>query len=310
MTMTRWIAPGLVAVLLLLRPALAADAGPSESFASPEDGFSALTAALRDGDDARMLQVLGPAGDNLIHSGDEVADAEATQKYLSAYDAAHTVVRKTPDLAELQVGPDQWPLPLPMVQHDSKWQFDAAAGAQELVDQRIGRNELDTIQTLRAIGDAQREYADTVGREGVFRAYAQHFFSHPGKRDGLYFATKPGEAESPLGPLLAEASAGGYDVLHPKAKGPQPYHGYVFHMLRGQGASAPGGAMDYVVKGRMIGGFGVLAYPASWGSSGIMTFMISHDGTVWQKNLGPETARLAGAIKLFDPGAGWEKVTE
>ena len=181
-------------------------------------------------------------------------------------------------------------------------------GAQELVDRRIGRNELDTIEVLRAIVDAQDEYARTAGRQGAFRAYARRFFSAPGTRDGLYWPAAEGEPESPLGPLLAAASAGGYARSRGPDGAPRPFHGYLFRILEAQGPAASGGAMSYVVDGRMIGGFGVIAVPAEYGVSGIQTFLASHAGTVYQRNLGPDTARIARGITAFDPGPGWERV--
>jgi hypothetical protein len=189
------------------------------------------------------------------------------------------------------------------------WRFDARLGAQELLDRRIGRNELDVIETLRAIADAQADFANGPGRQGIFRAYAQRFFSTPGQRDGLYWQSAPGEPESPLGPLLAAASAGGYGA-GPRGGTPQPYRGYFFRMLTAQGPSAPGGAMDGVVNGRMIGGFAVLAWPAQRGSTGWKSFMVSHRGEVWEADLGPDTARAAAAIRAFDPGPGWSRVGE
>jgi len=208
------------------------------------------------------------------------------------------------------VGADAWPLPMPMVQRGGAWRFAAAAGAQEIIDRRIGRNELDTIETLRAIVDAQAEFAATAGRQGAFRTYARRFFSTPGTRDGLYWATAPGEAQSPLGPLAAAASTGGYGLAGRGDGPPQPFHGYFFRILESQGPSAPGGAFDYVVNGRMIGGFAVLAVPAQYGVSGIQSFIVNHQGVVYQGNLGPETTRIARGITAFDPGPGWSAVPE
>jgi Protein of unknown function (DUF2950) len=204
----------------------------------------------------------------------------------------------------LQIGADGWPLPIPLVERGGTWRFDAPAGVQALVERRIGRNELDTIEVLRAIGDAQAEYAASAGRSGAFQAYARRFISSPGRQDGLYWPTEEGAPQSPLGPLAAEASAGGYR----RGEGPQPYHGYLFRMLEGQGPNAPGGALSYVVRDRMIGGFAVLAWPARWGSTGITSFITSHHGAVWQANLGPNTAARAAAIQVFDPGPGWTRV--
>ncbi|WP_240790988.1 DUF2950 domain-containing protein [Roseomonas sp. AR75] len=279
-----------------------------QRFRSPEEGFAAFAEAVARHDERRLLRVLGEAGRRLIRSGDAVADRAARADFTAMYAAGHRIERPSADRAVLVVGPDDWPLPIPMRLSGGAWRFDARAGAQELVDRRIGRNELDTIETLRAIADAQRDYASGPGRQGGLRAYAQRFFSTPGQRDGLYWPSAPGEAESPLGPLLAAASAGGY--ARGRGDVPQAYHGYYFRILTRQGAAAPGGAMDWVVNGRMIGGFAVLAWPASYGSTGWKSFMVSHDSVVWEADLGRDTARRAAAITAFDPGQGWSRVAE
>jgi hypothetical protein len=257
--------------------------------------------------------VLGEAARRLVRSGDPVADRAMLDRFAAAYAERAEIEHPAPYIAVLQVGADGWPLPIPMIKHANRWRFDAGQGAQELVNRRIGRNELDTIEVLRALVAAQDEYAGTVGRQGVFRAYARRFFSTPGTRDGLYWPTAAGEPDSPLGPLAAAASTGGYGTAASRAAGddaPRPFHGYLFRMLEAQGPDAPGGAMEYVVNGRMIGGFGVVAVPAQYGVSGIMTFQVSHAGTVYQRNLGPQTARIARRITAFNPGPGWERVPE
>lgn len=279
-----------------------------QAFATPEEGFAALVAAIGAHDERRLLRVLGEQGRRLVRSGDPVADRAARERFLSAWEARHAILRPAPDRAELEIGPDRWPLPIPMLRRDGAWRFDAAAGERTLIDRRIGRNELDTIETLRAIVDAQRDFARTAGRQGGLSAYARRFFSRPGARDGLYWPTAEDEPPSPLGPLAAAASAGGY--ARGQGDAPRPFHGYLFRILERQGPAAPGGAMDYVVDGRMIGGFAVLAWPARWGSTGVKSFLVSHDGVVWEANLGPRTARAAAAIEAFDPGPGWSRVAE
>jgi hypothetical protein len=281
---------------------------PPQAFRSPEDGFAAFVAALRARNDAQGVRILGTVGYGLMRSGDPVADRNARDRFLAAYDAQSEILRPTPDRAVLQVGADGWPLPIPMVQRGGQWRFDAVAGGQEIANRRIGRNELDTIETLRAIADAQDDFAATAGRQGAFRAYARRFFSTPGQRDGLYWPTREGEAESPLGPLAAAASAGGY--ARGRGEAPTPFHGYTFRILEAQGPSAPGGAVDFVANGRMIGGWAAIATPARYGISGIKTFLVSHHGAVWERDLGPDTARLAAAITAFDPGPGWARVPE
>ncbi len=281
---------------------------PPRTFRSPEEGFAAFVAALRARSEAEGVRVLGSAGYRFLRSGDAVADRAARERFLAAYDQRHEILQPFPGRAVLQVGADGWPLPIPMVARGGTWRFDAVAGGREIADRRIGRNELDTIETLRAIADAQREYAATAGRQGAFQAYARRFFSRPGQRDGLYWPTREGEAASPLGPLAAAASDGGYARRADGA--PQPFHGYVFRLLEAQGRNAPGGAMDFVVNGQMIGGFAALAVPVSYGISGIKSFMVSHHGDVWESDLGPDTESVARRIMTFDPGAGWSRVAE
>jgi hypothetical protein len=282
---------------------------PPQAFRTPEDGFAALVAALRSARDRDAVRVLGSAGLRLVRSGDPVADRAARERFLREYDTRAEILRPAPGRAELQVGADGWPLPLPMLERAGAWRFDTAAAGQAIIDRRIGRNELDTIATLRAIADAQDEFAATAGRDGALRFYARRLFSSPGRRDGLYWPTAEGEPPSPLGPLVAAASAGGYGRAAEGA--PQPYQGYVFRMLDRQGAAAPGGAIDFrAPDGRMLGGWAAIATPARYGVSGIMTFMVSHHGVVWERDLGPDTARLAAAITAFDPGPGWARVAE
>ena len=225
-----------------------------------------------------------------------------TSGFVAAYDAKHAIARDG-DVAKLTIGSDDFPFAFPLVKTGDRWRFDTAAGIEELNARRIGENELSTIKVLQAIVDAQRDYAseDRDG-DGVL-AYARKIMSSPGKHDGLYWPTKAGEPQSPLGELVARASGEGYRA--DKKGGPTPFHGYYYRMLKGQAASAGSPAFDYVVHGRAIGGFAVIAYPAKYGSSGIMTFMVNQDGKVLQKDLGPDTQAKANAIQRFDPDKGW-----
>jgi hypothetical protein len=282
---------------------------PPRAFQSPEQGFAALINALRVNDDRALRGILGTAADRLVRSGDRVADRATRAQVVAAYDARNAILRPSPGRAVLELGTDDWPMPLPMVERGGAWRFDSATATREIVDRRIGRNELDTIETLRAMADAQGEFARAAGRHGALRAYAQRFFSTPGRQDGLYWPTSEGEPQSPLGPLAAAASPGGYGHAR-RGERAEPFHGYTYRILTRQGPAAPGGAMDYLVNGRMIGGFAILAAPARYGSSGIQTFMISHDGVVWEQDLGLDTASEAATIASFDPGDGWSRVAE
>ena len=206
----------------------------------------------------------------------------------------------------LIIGRNDWPFPIPIIKQGQQWIFDTASGKEEILDRRIGRNELYTIQVMLAVVDAQREYAmkDRDG-DGLLE-YAQKFMSDPDKKNGLYWPAKEGEDPSPLGLLAAKAKREGYSKAQDPEE-PQPYHGYFYRILTSQGPNAAGGAFDYIVKGKMIGGFAVVAYPADYGNSGVMTFIVNHDDVVYQKDLGEDTEKEAQAIKLFDPDKTWTK---
>jgi len=287
--------PGLMALTLLSSVAQA-----QQSFPTPEDAAAALAAAVKSGP-SDILKVLGKAADDIVSSGDEVADADTRQRFTSMYDTKHSVKTEGNKKATLMLGPDDFPFPIPLVNTRSGWKFDADEGRIEVLYRRIGRNELDAIQTCLAFVDAENEYADKDRGEGV-GVYAQRIVSTPGKKDGLFW--RDDSDPSPLGALAAEASAEGYRT----GEGPAPYHGYYFRVLKGQGSDAPGGAFNYVVKGKMIGGFALIAYPAEYGNSGVMTFVVNHAGTVYQKDLGARTDSIAKRIYLFDPDQTWKKV--
>jgi hypothetical protein len=248
-------------------------------------------------------RILGPEGHDVLHSGDEQADRHALGRFVAAYDAGHKLVADSPTKITLTVGADEWPMPVPLVKGADGWRFDTAAGKAELVARRIGRNELATIEASKAFVDAQREYAAADHGDGLLD-YAPRFISTPGKKDGLYWPVKQGEAQSPLGPLFAKAQAAGYTR---KSTGPQPFNGYYFRILQGQGPAAKGGAYSYLAHGKLMGGFALVASPAIYGVSGVMTFIVNQDGAVFQKDLGPETVAIAGQIKTFDPAPGWKK---
>ena len=275
-----------------------------EQFGTPEAAVEPLVAAARSGDGDAVLKVLGPDGKPIVSSGDPVADSNIRQNFVSAYDAKHTIEMEGDGTQTLVIGNDDWPFPIPLVNKAGQWQFDTKAGLDEILRRRIGRNELSAIQVSLAYVQAQNEYS-SLNPAGLGRGvYAQRIVSRPGKKDGLYWPTAESEEPSPLGELAAQASAEGYKV----GQKPIPYHGYFYRVLKRQGAGARGGAYDYMVDGKMIGGFALLAYPAEYGNSGIMTFMVNHDGTVFQKDLGTRTERIARRIESFAPDATWQKV--
>ena len=286
-----------VAVVLLTSTSLA-----QQVFPSPEDAAAALVAAVKTGTNSNILKVLGRGAGDIVESGDDVADAEMRQHFLSAYDARHSINAEGNKKATLIVGADNFPFPIPLVNNRGGWEFDPAAGRIEILYRRIGRNELDAIQTSLAYVDAQNEYAakDRTG-QGV-GVYAQRIVSSPGKKDGLFW--RDDRDPSPLGELAAQASAEGYKVSDQAS----PYHGYYYRILKGQGSNAPGGALNYVVKDKMIGGFALIAYPAEYGNSGVMTFVVNHAGTVYEKDLGTRTEGIAKRTYLFDPDQTWKKV--
>lgn len=300
----RFWAAAVILALLLCSGVDAAAAPKQKSFATPEEAVAAFAAALRSNDEKQLAAIFGPDAKALTSSGDPVRDAQRRATFIADYDRKN---RLAPEGARmvLSVGEKDWPFPIPLVQAGGRWVFDTRAGKEEILNRRVGENEIDTVQTLLAIVDAQREYAMKPRDKDGMRKYAEKFASDPGRQDGLFWKTAPGEEQSPLGPLAADAFAEGY---RKGQQGPVPYHGYYFRILKKQGKHAPGGAFDYVAQKRMIGGFAVVAYPAVYGSSGVMTFIVNHDGVVYQKNLGRETAKAATAITSFDPDATWKKV--
>jgi len=293
---SRGIALALCA-LLLASTAYAAQ----RTFAAPEDAVAALAQAVKANDRAAMLAVLGPEAEKSIRSPDRVADRARADRFAATYDEKHAIVRDGDSRASLTLGSDDFPFAFPLVKTGERWRFDTTAGVDELNARRVGENELSVINVMLAIVDAQRDYASADrNRDGV-REYARKFASAQGRHDGLYWPTKAGEPPSPLGSLMSTATAEGYK----QKSGPTPYHGYYFRMLTGQGPHAKGGALDYVVKGHMIGGFAVIAYPAQYAQTGVMTFIVNYDGVVYQKDLGPSTAEVARKITRYDPGDGW-----
>jgi Protein of unknown function (DUF2950) len=274
-----------------------------EAFDTPDAAVEALVGAAKSEDMSAILKILGPEGEDIVSSGDDVADRNTREAFIAAYDKKHEIDKEGDGTYSLVLGEDDWPFPIPIADRDGGWRFNTEAGVDEILRRRIGRNELSAIEVNRAYVEAQNEYAALDPTKLGRRAYAQRIVSRPGQKDGLYWPTEEGEEASPLGELAAEAAAEGYKT----GQTPIPYHGYYYRVLTRQGPAAQGGAYNYIDKGKMVGGFALVAYPAEYGNSGIMTFMVSHDGTVFQKDLGPDTERLAREITSFDPAQGWAK---
>ena len=303
----------LVAAALLASPiAYAADpvatprsrpASVQSTVASPEEAAKALADAIRADERKQIWQVLGPGASKFVRSGDPVQDEQAREAFVAAYDKAVKFEREGDTKATLLIGPGDFPFPYPLVMKHGRWQFDARQGNEQVLDRRIGRNELAAIKVCLAVVDAQREYAARDRDGNGLLEYAQKLMSTPGKQDGLYWATNAGDQPSPLGLLTANARSQGY----PANGAGNPYHGYYYKILTSQGEDAQGGAYDYIVNGRMIGGFGLVAYPARWGTSGVMSFVCNHDGVVFEKNLGKDTSAIAARMSAYNPDSTWQK---
>jgi len=297
-----------LAAFLCLSLALISCKVIQQEFASPADAVQALMTALKTDNDKELVSVLGPEANELIYSGDEVADLTNRQKFLELYDEQNRI-EPDGDRFLLIIGKIDWPFTIPLVKKGDRWVFDTASGKEEILNRRIGRNELNTIKVLLAIVDAQREFAMEDRDGDSLLEYALKFKSGPGKKDGLYWESKEGEESSPLGELMANARVEGYGSEGAQNR-PEPYHGYYYRILTAQGQNAAGGAYDYIVDGRMIGGFAAIAFPAEYDNSGVMTFIVNHDGKVYQKDLGKNTGELAKEIKLYDPDETWMPVQQ
>jgi hypothetical protein len=281
----------------------------AETFATPEDAVAALTTAVNAKNQDALHTIFGP-GLADIENPDLVQATDDLNTFATALAQTNVLVHDSDSQCTLEVGQDLWPFPIPIVEQDGKWFFDTASGKQELLNRRIGRNELKTLAVVRAYVDAQREYAsrDRNG-DGVLQ-FAQHFISSPGKEDGLYWPEDLDSETSPLGPLVADAEAQGYTIKPRRTdqgtNARQPYNGYYFKILKSQGKHAPGGAYNYIINGNMIGGFALVAWPADYGRTGIMTFIVNQQGCVYQKDLKDKTAKVASSMKKYDPDSSWE----
>ena len=293
-------------VMIASLVALSGCARKPQQFDSPEAAAQALAeAAKADGNDA-LLKLLGKDGKPLVDSGDEVADKNARARFVEQYGVANSLDKSVPDSITLEVGEDKWPFPVPIVSDGGKWHFDTPTGIDELINRRVGANELDTIQSCLAYADAQREYYMSNPQNDPLLHYASKLVSSDGKKDGLYWPTTGDEPLSPLGEGFARARAEGYLQEGAPAKG-APFHGYIYRTLTGQTAAAAGGEYDYMVNDQLLGGFALIAFPAEYGNSGVMSFIVNHDGVVYSQDLGPETTKRAMAIEKFDPVAPWKR---
>ena len=278
-----------------------------DAYASPEDAAKALYEIVKSHDVRSIYRVLGPGSETLIYTGDDVADQQMRERFIEAFDTSSRIERQGDTKALLLVGANDSPFPFPLVRGKQGWTFDAKAGAEEIVNRRIGENELFAIKVCLAYGDAQREYAEEDRDGDGLLEYAPRFRSSEGKQDGLYWKTAEGEPPSPLGPFVARAKGEGYTAKQSEAV---PYHGYYYRILTAQGKDAPGGAYDYMVNGNMIGGYALVAYPARWGASGVMSFICNHDGVVYQKNLGEGSAGTALKMTQYNPDSTWSRAEE
>jgi hypothetical protein len=276
-------------------------------FASPDEAVKALQAATEAKDKAALNEIFGPQVQELL-TGDEVQDANNAQKFATVMAQGYTLVKDGDDKITIEVGTNNWPMPIPLVKVNGQWYFDTAAGKEEIINRHIGKDELHAIGVCRAYVTAQQQYASINPDASQGIKYAQRFKSTPGKKDGLYWPSAPNELASPFGALVAEAHVEGY--VRNKGMGPHPFHGYYFRILTRQGKDAPGGKMNYMSHGSLTGGFALVAYPQHWDQSGIMTFIVNQDGKVFQQNLGEKTSQIARAMKEYNPDSAWTLVQD
>jgi hypothetical protein len=281
----------------------AAAAAQQKTFASAQEAVKALVAAAKNADSKELMALFGVGSKELIFSADAVADKQRHERFVKAYEEKNRLVQQGNDMI-LVIGKEDWPFPIPVMKKGDSWVFDLDRGREEILNRRIGQNELDVIQVALAYVDAQREYAMKDRDKNGLLEYAQKFRSDAGKKNGLYWEAKAGEEQSPLGPFAARARSEGYRA----GDKPIPYHGYYYKILTAQGKDASGGAYSYIVKGKMIGGFALVAYPAEYRNSGVMSFIVNHDGKVFQKDLGKNTASAAKGITVYNPDSTWTEV--
>jgi hypothetical protein len=293
-----------LALTFALAPSLFAADG-AKTFSTPDEAVAALVSAINAKDTDALGVLFGPACEELMNP-DRVQATNEFNAVSEAIAQGTRVARETPDRCVAEFGADHWPFPVPIVQHAGQWAFDAAAGKEEILNRRIGRNELSALQSARAYVQAQREYASRDRDGDQVLEFAQRIASSPGRKDGLYWSPELDGELSPLGPLMADAQAAGYAMkARAENEAREPFHGYYFKILTRQGKHAPGGKYDYIINGNMIGGFALVAWPAEYGNSGIMTFIVNQQGRVYQKDLGAKTGKLAPEIKAYDQDKTW-----
>ena len=295
----------LTATLACSGRAAAAQHPGQKTYPSAQEASQALVEALKANDEVALLRILGPDAKEIVSSGDAVEDKANRADFVQKYQQMHRLVVEPDGTTTLYIGAENWPTPIPLIHKGGSWYFDTAAGKEEILYRRVGRNELAVIQVCHELVDAEKEYYAEPHDGDHGKEYARRLFSDPNKHDGLYWQADSGDPESPIGPLLASAGAEGY--AHEPDQGPQPFQGYFFRILTRQDGKAPGGARNYIVDGKMIQGFAILAYPAVYGSTGVMTFMVNQDGVVYEKDLGRNTARTAKAIAAYDCDSTWRK---
>jgi hypothetical protein len=278
---------------------------PQMDFESPEAAARALVAAAQSADSRALLEVLGEQAEPLVSSGDPVQDENSRARFLRAYASAYVLETDATGTTTLEVGEDEWPFPFPIVERAGRYRFDSVAGVDEVINRRVGANELSAIQSCLAFVDAQREYYVRNPERDALLHFAQKLASSDERKDGLSWQTSGDEPPSPLGEAFARARSEGY--FKEGVSNAAPYHGYVYRLLRSQGPHAAGGAYDYMVRDKMLGGFALLAFPVEYGISGVMTFIVNHDGVVYSKDLGRMTATAVQLIESFDPGPGWQR---
>ena len=292
--------------LALFVPSSFAQQGNERTFASPGEAALAIYNATKSRDQQALNAILGSNAGQVLHTGDEVADKKMATDFIQRYDQMHRVVIEPDQSATLYVGAANWPMPIPIVKNSSgAWYFDTEAGMKEILYRRIGTNENDAIDVLHTLVSAQLEYASTIQDGDKAKHYALKFVSDEGKHNGLYWKTTDNDAPSPIGPLLVDAAGQGYNIQQGKQT---PFHGYYYRILAAQGAAAKGGAHSYLVNGELVRGFAFVAYPAEYRNSGVMTFIVNQDGTIYEKDLGQDTDKLAGSMSEYNPDKSWNRV--